>query len=72
MNEPTIVHGPIIPFQARTVYSVTLLSGHVVTSPEGFGSWEALAPVADEPKPDYVYRPRDHSPQPESTGENSD
>jgi hypothetical protein len=63
MNEPTIIHGPIIQSHTRMVYSITLLSGHVVTSPDGFGTGEAFAPPTNESKPDYLYPPGDFSPK---------
>lgn len=63
MNEPTIIHGPIIPFQARMVYSITLLSGHIVTSPDGFGAEEEYTPPKNESKSEYPCHPRDYSPQ---------
>jgi hypothetical protein len=61
MNEPKVIHGPILPFQARTIYSVTLLSGHVVTSPEGFGTDGISVQPKNMPMPEYGSNAPDYS-----------
>lgn len=37
MKSKNIIKGPILPTPSGLVYSITLLSGHIVTSPAGFG-----------------------------------
>lgn len=37
MNDKNIIKGPILPTPSGLVYSITLLSGHIVTNPAGFG-----------------------------------
>jgi hypothetical protein len=36
MNKYKVVHGPVIQTNSRMIYSITLLSGHIITSPDGF------------------------------------
>jgi hypothetical protein len=53
MFEPWVVHGPVVPSTNRIIYQVTLASGMIVTSPEGFG--EPLpAVILDVPPPSLV------------------
>ena len=37
MKGKNIIKGPIIPTSSGLIYSITLLSGNIVTSPAGFG-----------------------------------
>jgi len=59
MKGNNVIKGPILPTVSNLVYSVTLLSGNVVTNPSGFGleedsNWkpnlEDLEPVAEKEK----------------------
>ena len=38
MKSENIVHGPVLQTPSGLVYSITLLSGHIVTNPTGFGT----------------------------------
>ena len=37
MKDKNIIKGPILPTPSGLVYSITILSGNIVTSPAGFG-----------------------------------
>jgi hypothetical protein len=43
MREHKIIHGPIIQTNSRMIYSITLLSGHIITSPDGFAIEDTLS-----------------------------
>jgi hypothetical protein len=38
MKDENIIHGPILQTPFGLMHSVTLLSGHIVTNPAGFGA----------------------------------
>lgn len=47
MKGKNIIKGPILPTPSGMVYSITLLSGNIVTSPAGFGvDIESVLPTA--------------------------
>ncbi len=54
MKDEKIIHGPIVRTHSGMVYSITLLSGHVVTNPEGFGVDIELTPPMRESDVDRV------------------
>lgn len=45
MKGKNIVKGPILPTTSSLVYSITLLSGNIVTSPAGFGIGDFALPT---------------------------
>ena len=56
MKGTNIIKGPILPTTSNLVYSITLLSGNIVTNPAGFGAeediwendrWKEVEPVVD-------------------------
>ena len=48
MKDKNIIHGPVLQTPSGLVYSVTLLSGHIVTNPTGFGVDVDLKPPMNE------------------------
>ena len=46
MKNRNVIKGPFLQTTSNLVYSVTLLSGHIVTSPAGFGiGIESIVPI---------------------------
>lgn len=46
MKGKNIICGPVLQTPSGLVYSVTLLSGHIVTNPTGFGTdVELISPI---------------------------
>jgi len=62
MKNENIIHGPIIPMHSGIIYSVTLLSGHIVTSPEGFGVNVESTPSTSESNRGDLHRLEDYAP----------
>jgi hypothetical protein len=60
MKDKKIIHGPIIRTHSRMVYSITLLSGHIVTNPEGFGKDIDLLPGVNESDAESIHRVEDY------------
>lgn len=57
MMDVTVVRGPIVQSYSGIVYSVTLLSGHVVTNPDGFGTGMATERLSGTPDAGYEHPP---------------
>jgi hypothetical protein len=62
MKDKKIIHGPIVQTHCGMVYSITLLSGHIVTNPEGFGKNIDLTPQVNESDADSIPRLEDFAP----------
>lgn len=62
MKVRNIIHGPIVQTHSGIVYSITLLSGHIVTSPEGFGIDIELTPKISDSDMDNIPRIEDYAP----------
>jgi len=63
MTDVKTVRGPIVETYGGLIYSVTLLSGHVVTNPSGFGV-PVVPPLPDVPFVAEEYKPPPVSPRP--------
>jgi hypothetical protein len=48
MKNDNIIHGPFLQTPSTLVYSVTLMSGQIITSPAGFGFDVSLIPPSGE------------------------
>ena len=44
MKNSNVIKGPILPTASAVVYSITLLSGNIVTNPSGFGNDQEFTP----------------------------
>jgi len=62
MKGKNIIHGPILQTHSGVVYSITLLSGHIVTNPEGFGIDIELTPPIRASDTDNIHRIEDYAP----------
>ena len=62
MSKKTIVRGPFLQTSSGLVYSVTLLSGHIVTNPSGFGTQVEVELSEDSVQVPDVHRLEDHHP----------
>ena len=62
MSKKNIVRGPFLQTSSGLVYSVTLLSGHIVTNPSGFGAQVEVESSEDSVQAPDVHRLEDHHP----------
>jgi len=62
MKSKNIIRGPVLPTPSGLVYSVTLLSGHIITSPAGFGADVELTPPISETDTSNTHRLEDYAP----------
>lgn len=62
MKSKNIIRGPVLQTSSGLVYSVTLLSGHIVTSPAGFGVDVELTPPISETDTNNTHRLEDYAP----------